>query len=172
MFNIPDIPHQSNMAHSLPNLMSNGMNEEFMAITGLLDSQWTLFMQAWENKNIDLMRTTLVQAVSSQLCLEQLVGYSEMMRLQDNWLAKEELEKLEASQPASHPMNLDPLSAVNKPKLMNHPSSYQIPANLQLKPAEAGKNTQNESLLPPPQPLVQPHTMEGHPFTSLPPASS
>ncbi|PLW30136.1 hypothetical protein PCASD_24254 [Puccinia coronata f. sp. avenae] len=160
------------MAHSLPNLMSNGMNKEVMAITGLLESQWTLFIQAWENKNIDLMRTMLVQAVSSQLRLEQLVGYSEMMRLQDNWLAKEELEKLEASQPASHPMNLDPLSVVNEPKQMNHPSSYQIPANLQLKPAEAGTNTQNESSLPPPQPLAQPHTMEGHPFTSLPPASS
>ncbi|PLW58132.1 hypothetical protein PCANC_04172 [Puccinia coronata f. sp. avenae] len=73
MFNIPDIPHQSKMAHSLPNLLSNGMNKEVMAIAGLLDSQWTLFMQTWENKNINSMRTTLVQAVSSQLCLEQLV---------------------------------------------------------------------------------------------------
>jgi hypothetical protein len=82
----------------LPNLTptTNPMSEEAEAVAAILDGQWSIFMKAWNLNNTHTMRTTLMQATSSQLLLQELVGFDKMMTMLDNWSAREELDKLKA----------------------------------------------------------------------------
>ncbi|PLW41773.1 hypothetical protein PCANC_11515 [Puccinia coronata f. sp. avenae] len=72
------------------------MSEEAETAANILNGQWSLFLKAHSSNDTSLMQTTLTQAHSTQLLLQRLVGFDDMMRLSDNWSAKKELDKLEA----------------------------------------------------------------------------
>jgi hypothetical protein len=81
---------------------SNMDSEEVKVAAGILDSQWNLFMKARSDNNVQLMRAALLQAYTNQLVLLQLVGHENMMKLSQQWSAKDKLDKLEAQLVSQH----------------------------------------------------------------------
>ncbi|PLW37980.1 hypothetical protein PCASD_10063 [Puccinia coronata f. sp. avenae] len=71
--------------------------EEFMTISSILQGQWFLFINAQRRGNMCLMRTALLQAVSTQRTLASMYGTHCMMQVLDGWIAREELARLEQS---------------------------------------------------------------------------
>ncbi|KAA1121221.1 hypothetical protein PGTUg99_026291 [Puccinia graminis f. sp. tritici] len=73
-------------------------NTELETVINLFNEQWNMFVQARENQNPRLMRVALIQAISSQEEIRVLAGGTEMLRICENWIAREELADLERSQ--------------------------------------------------------------------------
>ncbi|PLW25387.1 hypothetical protein PCANC_27357 [Puccinia coronata f. sp. avenae] len=71
--------------------------DEFMTISSILQGQWFLFINAQRRGNMHLMRTALLQAVSTQQTLASMYGTHCMMQVLDGWIAREELAQLEQS---------------------------------------------------------------------------
>ncbi|EFP76663.1 uncharacterized protein PGTG_02124 [Puccinia graminis f. sp. tritici CRL 75-36-700-3] len=76
-------------------------NQELETVIHLFNEQWNTFVQARENQNPRLMRMALVQAISSQEEIRLLAGGAEMLRICENWIAREELADLERSEAAT-----------------------------------------------------------------------
>ncbi|EFP88167.1 uncharacterized protein PGTG_14251 [Puccinia graminis f. sp. tritici CRL 75-36-700-3] len=76
-------------------------NQELETVIHLFNKQWNTFVQARENQNTQLMRMALVQAISSQEEIRLLAGGAEMLRICENWIAREELADLERSEAAT-----------------------------------------------------------------------
>ncbi|PLW55282.1 hypothetical protein PCANC_10511, partial [Puccinia coronata f. sp. avenae] len=145
------------------------MSEEAETAANILDRQWSLFLKACSSNDTSLMQTTLTQAHSTQLLLQRLVGFDDMMRLLDNWSAKKELDKLEAEMKAPKksgpaPMILD--KELSKGTPQDNPNILgKNPEIKYLKLVPGGSNMPNAHL-PPPPPLTNPLT------TSHPPGNS
>ncbi|KAA1100328.1 hypothetical protein PGTUg99_016753 [Puccinia graminis f. sp. tritici] len=73
-------------------------NSELETVINLFNEQWNMFVQARENQNPRLMRVALIQAISSQEEIRVLAGGAEMLRICENWIAREELADLERAQ--------------------------------------------------------------------------
>ncbi|PLW18504.1 hypothetical protein PCANC_12275 [Puccinia coronata f. sp. avenae] len=153
------------------------MSEEAETAANILDGQWSLFLKARSSNDTSLMRTTLTQAHSTQLLLQRLVGFDDMMRLLDNWSAKKELDKLEAEMNAPKksgpaPMILD--KELSKGTPQDNPNiPGKNPEIKYLKLVPGGSNMPNAHLPPPPPPsypppLTNPLTTS-HPPGNLPP---
>ncbi|KAA1078817.1 hypothetical protein PGT21_000753 [Puccinia graminis f. sp. tritici] len=76
-------------------------NQELETVIHLFNEQWNTFVQARESQNTQLMRMALVQAISSQEEIRLLAGGAEMLRICENWIAREELADLERSEAAT-----------------------------------------------------------------------
>ncbi|KAA1105395.1 hypothetical protein PGT21_005794 [Puccinia graminis f. sp. tritici] len=76
-------------------------NQDLETVINLFNEQWNTFVQARENQNPRLMRMALVQAASSQEEIRLLAGGAEMLRICENWIAREELADLDRAQATS-----------------------------------------------------------------------
>ncbi|KAA1101404.1 hypothetical protein PGT21_018930 [Puccinia graminis f. sp. tritici] len=76
-------------------------NQDLEVFINLFNDQWLMFIQARDNNNVPLMRAALTQAISSQEVIRDLAGGEEMLRISENWIAREELANLERSQQAN-----------------------------------------------------------------------
>ncbi|EFP93607.1 uncharacterized protein PGTG_19606 [Puccinia graminis f. sp. tritici CRL 75-36-700-3] len=73
-------------------------NPQLETVINLFNDQWLMFVQARENQNVPMMRLALQQAVGSQEVIRNLAGGEEMLRICENWIAREELADLERSE--------------------------------------------------------------------------
>ncbi|KAA1085001.1 hypothetical protein PGT21_000721 [Puccinia graminis f. sp. tritici] len=73
-------------------------NEQLETIINLFNDQWLMFVQAREHHNVPMMRFALQQAVGSQEVIRNLAGGEEMLRICENWIAREELADLERAE--------------------------------------------------------------------------
>ncbi|EFP77433.1 uncharacterized protein PGTG_03389 [Puccinia graminis f. sp. tritici CRL 75-36-700-3] len=76
-------------------------NQDLEVFINLFNDQWLMFIQARDNNNVPFMRAALTQAISSQEVIRDLAGGEEMLRISENWIAREELADLERSQQAN-----------------------------------------------------------------------
>ncbi|KAA1066315.1 hypothetical protein PGT21_030957 [Puccinia graminis f. sp. tritici] len=137
-------------------------NTELETVINLFNDQWNMFVQARENNNPRLMRVALIQAISSQEEIRLLAGGAEMLRISENWIAREELADLERSQlanqnqPASrlaitqtpHEHTVSPSPAPQR-RSIRQPSDVTF---LGTGPIQQGSN----HMPPPPPPSTQP----------------
>ncbi|PLW44502.1 hypothetical protein PCASD_11500 [Puccinia coronata f. sp. avenae] len=131
-------------------------SKEVKAMTSTLDCQWNLFMKAWAANNFGLMRATLMQAHTSQLILQSMVGLKQMMTLSHQWSAKNELDKLEtlkSSMTQTSPMRVD-YEATRSLQVPNQ-SNQTVEDICYLKTIPGGSFMPN-ACLPPPPPLTAP----------------
>jgi hypothetical protein len=130
-------------------------SEEVKAMTLTLDCQWNLFMKAWVSNNFGLMQATLMQAHTSQLILQLMVGLENMKALSHQWSAKDELDKLKEqklSTTQASPMRVDP-EATRSP-LVPSKSNQATKDVSYLKSIPGGSVMPNAYLPPPPPPNV------------------
>ncbi|KAA1129205.1 hypothetical protein PGTUg99_011953 [Puccinia graminis f. sp. tritici] len=73
-------------------------NEQLETIINLFNNQWLMFVQAREHQNVPMMRFALQQAIGSQEVIRNLAGGEEMLRICENWIAREELADLERAE--------------------------------------------------------------------------
>ncbi|KAA1076271.1 hypothetical protein PGT21_000150 [Puccinia graminis f. sp. tritici] len=73
-------------------------NEQLETIINLFNNQWLMFVQAREHQNVPMMRFALQQAIGSQEVIRNLAGREEMLRICENWIAREELADLERAE--------------------------------------------------------------------------
>ncbi|KAA1101305.1 hypothetical protein PGT21_016198 [Puccinia graminis f. sp. tritici] len=73
-------------------------NEQLETIINLFNDQWLMFVQAREHQNVPMMRFALQQAIGSQEVIRNLAGGEEMLRICENWIAREELADLERAE--------------------------------------------------------------------------
>ncbi|KAA1101925.1 hypothetical protein PGT21_033490 [Puccinia graminis f. sp. tritici] len=90
-------------------------NTELETVINLFNDQWNMFVQARENNNPRLMRVALIQAISSQEEIRLLAGGAEMLRISENWIAREELADLERSQLANQTQPASRLAITQTP---------------------------------------------------------
>ncbi|KAA1074707.1 hypothetical protein PGT21_016424 [Puccinia graminis f. sp. tritici] len=90
-------------------------NPELEMVINLFNEQWNMFVQARESQNPRLMRVALIQAISSQEEIRVLAGGAEMLRICENWIAREELADLERSQLAQQNQQATRLAITQTP---------------------------------------------------------
>ncbi|KAA1115868.1 hypothetical protein PGTUg99_010858 [Puccinia graminis f. sp. tritici] len=90
-------------------------NPELEMVINLFNEQWNMFVQARESQNPQLMRVALIQAISSQEEIRVLAGGAEMLRICENWIAREELADLERSQLAQQNQQATRLAITQTP---------------------------------------------------------
>ncbi|PLW38434.1 hypothetical protein PCANC_16806 [Puccinia coronata f. sp. avenae] len=98
-----------------------------VTISSILQGQWFLFINVQRRGNMSLMRTALLQAVSTQRTLASMYGTHCMMQVLDGWISREELSQLEQSthlqtrrrqtqqQPSQEPMTPPPSPTATPP---------------------------------------------------------
>ncbi|PLW32231.1 hypothetical protein PCANC_17995 [Puccinia coronata f. sp. avenae] len=116
--------------------------EEFMTISSILQGQWFLFINAQRRGNMRLMRTALLQAVSTQRTLASMYGTHFMMQVLDGWISREELARLEQS---TH-------LQTRRRQTQVHPAQAQLH---QQAPVQQQQPSQ-EPMTPPPSPTATP----------------
>jgi hypothetical protein len=151
------------------------MSEEAEVVAAILDGQWSIFMKARNLNNTHMMRTTLMQAASSQLLLQELVGFDKMMAMLDNWSARDKLDKLEAQITSQQnalpvPMTIDK-DITKMPAQGNQPPPKTREDVTYLKEVPGGSKMPNAHLPPPPPPPLQP-LATNRPTTSHPQGNS
>ncbi|KAI9608206.1 hypothetical protein KEM48_003338 [Puccinia striiformis f. sp. tritici PST-130] len=91
---IPSEVQQENSAVPMEGVVST---RQFDLAKAMLDHQWALFVVAQEARDVNLMRMALNQAIPSQDLLTNLVGREEMLRISEDWVARDELAHLDRS---------------------------------------------------------------------------
>ncbi|KAA1102330.1 hypothetical protein PGTUg99_026889 [Puccinia graminis f. sp. tritici] len=139
-------------------------NQELETVVNLFNEQWNMFVQARDNQNPRLMRLALIQAISSQEEIRLLAGGAEMLRICENWIAREELADLERSQ-AANPTQPTSRLAITQTAHQHTVSPSPVPQRLLRQssdvtylgtgPAQRG----NDRSLPPPPPST-PHPLD------------
>ncbi|KAI9614514.1 hypothetical protein KEM48_005980 [Puccinia striiformis f. sp. tritici PST-130] len=106
---IPSEVQQENSAVPMEGVVST---RQFDLAKAMLDHQWALFVVAQEARDVNLMRMALNQAIPSQDLLTNLVGREEMLRISEDWVARDELAHLDRSMSNSSD-NLTPTQVSN-----------------------------------------------------------
>ncbi|POW08094.1 hypothetical protein PSHT_09722 [Puccinia striiformis] len=83
---IPSENRQESSAVPMEGVVST---RQYDLTKAMLDQQWALFVVAQEARDFNLMRMVLNQAIASQDLLTNLVGREEMLRVSENWVARE-----------------------------------------------------------------------------------
>ncbi|KAI9626544.1 hypothetical protein KEM48_010372 [Puccinia striiformis f. sp. tritici PST-130] len=178
---IPSENRQENSAVPMEGVVST---RQYDLTKAMLDQQWALFIVAQEARDFNLMRMVLNQAITSQDLLTNLVGREEMLRVSENWVARDELAHLDRStsdnsdnrtqipvpnqaDPPVVPTNSHPSVNPNHAAFYHHNSRPAIPANRpqrELRPTPEiqylGRthSATRERLPPPPPPSNPPPT--------------
>ncbi|KAA1063727.1 hypothetical protein PGTUg99_000736 [Puccinia graminis f. sp. tritici] len=128
----PLLPNRNQFAALSPSPAPLGLddiivdNQELETVIHLFNKQWNTFVQARENQNLRLMRMALVQAISSQDEIRLLAGGAEMLRICENWIAREELADLERAEAASCHQTAQRSAAI-KPATSTPATVYSTP---------------------------------------------
>ncbi|KNZ56226.1 hypothetical protein VP01_2463g2 [Puccinia sorghi] len=70
-------------------------NSPLDTVLNVFQGQWLMWMNARNAQNAQMMRMALTQAISSQELIIEMGGQREMIRICDNWDAREELRHLD-----------------------------------------------------------------------------
>ncbi|PLW22525.1 hypothetical protein PCASD_20013 [Puccinia coronata f. sp. avenae] len=138
-------------------------------LTSILNNQWALFMTANSSRSVRLMKIALLQAVSTQEILKNLVGFNAMMSISEYWNARDELTRLDAFIKAQEDAALSQMTT--NPDVQIQASTRPPPLQQQLERLSSGPPQGFQppiTRLPPPpsqhavQSMAQPHHL-GHP---------
>ncbi|KNF02354.1 hypothetical protein PSTG_04557 [Puccinia striiformis f. sp. tritici PST-78] len=91
---IPSENRQENSAVLMEGVVST---RQYDLAKVMPNQQWALFVVAQEARDFNLMRMVLNQGIASQDLLTNLVGQEEMLRVSENWVARDELAHLDLS---------------------------------------------------------------------------
>jgi hypothetical protein len=69
--------------------------DKLMTISNIFQGQWLLFINTKESNNYWLMRIALNQAISTQDTLTNLFGTQSMLKVSDDWLARNKQARME-----------------------------------------------------------------------------
>ncbi|KAA1095591.1 hypothetical protein PGTUg99_003003 [Puccinia graminis f. sp. tritici] len=139
-------------------------NQELETVVNLFNEQWNMFVQARDNQNPRLMRLALIQAISSQEEIRLLAGGAEMLRICENWIAREELADLERSQ-AANPTQPPSRLAITQTAHQHTVSPSPAPQRSTRQPSDVTYlgtgpvKRGNDRSLPPPPPST-PHPLD------------
>ncbi|KNZ44905.1 hypothetical protein VP01_8704g1, partial [Puccinia sorghi] len=70
-------------------------NSPLDTVLNVFQGQWLMWMNARDVQNARMMRMALTQAISSQDLIIEMGGQREVIRICDNWDAREELRRLD-----------------------------------------------------------------------------
>ncbi|KAA1075413.1 hypothetical protein PGT21_034918 [Puccinia graminis f. sp. tritici] len=166
----PLLPNRNQFAALSPSPAPLGLddiivdNQELETVIHLFNKQWNTFVQARENQNLRLMRMALVQAISSQEEIRLLAGGAEMLRICENWIAREELADLERAEAASRHQTAQRL-AITQTAHQHTVSPSPAPQRSTRQSSDVtylgtGQAQQRSNPPPPPPPPSTPHPLE------------